>query len=281
VDDPPGVHPLTTEAGSLIPDGLDATLVLVRHGESTYIVEERFQGQSETPLSSLGLSQARLVAERLAHAQNAPALPIPDRAPIDLVHSPLQRAAQTAEAIEAAVRSAGVVLDRRPDPRFLEIGQGDWEGLHRTEIDTRYAAEIAAWRRRPLDSWAPGGEALPEVQARVLPALEDVLARLAGGGVPGSLDRPQVAGYRGATVDQPWSIVVGHDGVFKVTLLTLFDLPLDRFWMWSTDLCGISIVEFRAGRPVLRAHNLTAHLAGLLDEKAQDELEERSRSGAL
>jgi broad specificity phosphatase PhoE len=76
-------------------------------------------------------------------------------------------------------------------------------------------------------------------------------------------------------------MVVGHDGVFKVALLTLFDLPLDRFWMWSMDLCGISVIEFRAGRPVLRAHNLTAHLAALTDEQALAELEERSRSGAL
>jgi hypothetical protein len=47
------------------------------------------------------------------------------------------------------------------------------------------------------------------------------------------------------------------------------------------DLCGISVIEFRAGRPVLRAHNLTAHLAALTDEKALAELEQRSRSGAL
>jgi broad specificity phosphatase PhoE len=174
-----------------------------------------------------------------------------------------------------------VALDRRPDSGFLEIGQGLWEGLHRTEIDARYPAELAAWRRRPLEAWAPGGEPIPEVQARVRPALTTILARLAEAGVPGSLDRPQVAGYHHSIVDQPWSIVVGHDGVFKVALLTLFEVPLDRFWMWSMDLCGITVIEFRAGRPVLRAHNLTAHLAGLLDEKALDELEERSRSGAL
>jgi hypothetical protein len=108
-----------------------------------------------------------------------------------------------------------------------------------------------------------------------------MLEHLAGAGSPGSLDRPQVAGYRDPAPDHPWSIVVGHDGVFKVALLTLFDLPLDRFWMWSMDLCGISVVEFRAGRPVLRAHNLTAHLAELLDEETQAGLEERSRSGAL
>ena len=38
----------------LIPEGLDATLVLLRHGESEYIVQNRFQGQAETPLSATG-----------------------------------------------------------------------------------------------------------------------------------------------------------------------------------------------------------------------------------
>ena len=78
----------------------------------------------------------------------------------------------------------------------------------------------------------------------------------------------------------PWSIAVGHDGVFKVALLTLFELPLERFWMWATYFAAITVVEFRAGRPVMRAHNLTGP-APLLDEAAQEEQERRSRSGAL
>ena len=264
-----------------IPDGLDATLALVRHGESTFIVEERFQGQSETPLSPTGLRQADLTARRLASAGQSPALPLPAGAPVEIVHSPLQRAAQTAEAIEGAFHGAGSPVWRRADSGFLEIGQGQWEGLHRTEIDARFGAELSAWRHRPMEAWAPDGEPLPAVQERVQPALASALERLAAGRSPGSLDRPQVAGYREEPRDEPWSVVVAHDGVFKVALLTLFDLPLERFWMWAMDLCGITIVELRAGRPVLRAHNLTAHLASLLDEGARTEQEERSRSGAL
>jgi broad specificity phosphatase PhoE len=281
VDDPSRERPLTGTTPALIPAGLDATLVLVRHGESTFIVEERFQGQADTPLSPTGLRQADLVARRLAYALEAPALPVPGRPPIELVHSPLRRTTETAEAIEGAFRGAGVSIDRHADPGFLEIAQGEWEGLLRTEVEARYRESLRTWRTRPLEAWAPGGESLPDVQARLRPGLSRALERLAGAGTPGPLDRPQVAGYRDEPVDHPWTIVVGHDGVFKVALLTLFDLSLDRFWMWSTDLCGVTIVEFRGGRPVLRAHNLTAHLAGLLDEEAQAELEERSRSGAL
>ena len=270
---PPG-EPVPT----LIPDLLDATLVLVRHGESEYIVEGRFQGQAETALSATGLRQAALVAERLAHPHDPPALPLPSGAVREIVHSPLRRTTQTAEAVASQLDAAPAL---RPDPGFLEIGQGEWEGLHRDEISARYGDVLAAWRRTPLTAWAPGGESLTEVQTRLRPALSGVLRVLADAGVPGSLDRSQVAGYMDVVPTHPWSILVGHDGVFKVALLTLFDIPLEKFWMWTMDLAAITVVEVRAGRPVMRAHNLTGHLAPLLDEAAQEEQEARSRSGAL
>ena len=282
MDDPARGDSLSAPPPALIPGGLDGTLVLVRHGESTFIAEQRFQGQAETPLSPLGLRQAALVAERLAHPLAPPALPIPAGDLVELVHSPLQRTAQTAGAIADAIRETGRPVPRvRPDPGFLEIGQGAWDGLLASEVSERYGPELAAWRRRPLEAWAPGGESLPDVAIRVRPALAAVLAPLAEGREPGTLDRSQVAGYLDPVPHNPWSIVVAHDGVFKVVLLTLFDLPLDKFWMWSMDLCGISVIEFRAGRPVLRAHNLTAHLAGLADDEALAAVEDRSRSGAL
>ncbi|CAN5472771.1 hypothetical protein BH20CHL7_BH20CHL7_09080 [soil metagenome] len=265
-------------SGSLIPDGLDATLVLVRHGESEYIVEGRFQGQADTPLTARGRRQAELAGGRLAAPHDRPALPIPAGAPRELVHSPLARTRQTADAVAAAAPSP---LALRPDPGFLEIGQGKWEGLHRDEIAARYATELATWRRRPTEAWAPGGESLGAVATRVRPALGSLLERLGAGRAPGTRDRDQVLGYGEPPADHPWSMLVAYDGVFKVTLLTLFDLPLERFWMWSMDLCGISVIEFRGGQPVIRAYNLTGHLAQVLDEAAVEAQEARSRSGAL
>lgn len=267
-----------------IPDRLDATLVLVRHGESELIVQRRFQGQAESPLSATGRRQAALVARRLARPLAPPALPLPDGPPLAIIHSPLGRATETAQAIETALRaddSFGRPIPRRPDDRLKEIGQGSWEGLLSSEIEANDGERLALWRTRPTEAWAPGGERLGDVLARVRPALDELLAELAAAGRPGSIARPRVAGYGDQRADQPWTIVVGHDGVFKVVLLTLFDLPLERFWMWSSDLCGISVIEYRAGRPVVRAMNLTEHLASLQDEAAQAETEERARSGAL
>jgi len=281
VDDPAGGRALSGDAGTLVPDGLDATLVLVRHGESTFIAEGRFQGQADSPLTDIGRRQAALVADRLARPHDAPALPLPTGVPLELVHSPLGRTTETATAIDVALRAAGQAPAVRPDAGFLEMDQGEWQGLHRDEIEARHGATLATWRRSPLEAWAPGGESLPEVQARARPAVRAMLERLADGRSPGTHDRSQVAGYHDPLPDHPWSIVVGHDGVFKVALLTLFDLPLDRFWMWSMDLCAISVVELRAGRPVLRAYNVTAHLAALADAESVAELDEREGSGAL
>jgi broad specificity phosphatase PhoE len=130
-------------------------------------------------------------------------------------------------------------------------------------------------------NWAPGGESLVTVDQRVRRSLAALLAdlrtRTAGTTTPGS----QVLGYGALPTSEPWAILVGHDGVFKVTLLALLDLPLSRFWSFPFALCGISVVEIRAGRPRLRAHNLTDHLGPLETERRQELDAERSRSGAF
>ncbi len=276
MDHPPGRRPLT---GSSIPEGLTATLVLVRHGESRLIVEGRFQGQADSPLTDAGREQARLVAARLAGAAEPPALPIPPGPPREIVHSPLARAAETAETIATAMDAAGLGGPRRPDDGLLEIGQGAWEGLHRDEIRARYGDVLDGWRARPAEVWAPGGESLADVAERVRPALGAIIADLAVG--PAGERADPVPGYLGARPGGPWSILVAHDGVFKVVLLSLFDLPLDRFWMWSFDLCGLTVVELRGGRAVLRAHNLTEHLAPRQDAAALAERQAREATGAL
>lgn len=292
MDDPTGGRPLSdVRSGrraedrlrNVVPPGLDATLVLLRHGESTAIVEGRFQGQLDVPLSPVGRRQAALAAARLAQPQATPALPVPSGPPIEIVHSPLARATETATVVAAAV-SADDAFDAaiplRADAGFAEIAQGAWEGRLATEIVERWSDLLEAWHAHPTEAWAPGGESLAQVDARVLPSLRTLLAALAASDAEPAAQTSPLVG-RGHLPTGPWSIIVGHDGVFKVVLLTLLELPLDRFWTFPFALCGISVVELVGGRPRLRAHNLTEHLAPLLDERAQEVSEERERLGAL
>ncbi len=283
-------------AERLVPDGLDATLVLVRHGETEFIVEGRFQGRAPTPLTATGRRQAELAGRRLASRapeRGLAPLPVPAGEPLEIVHSPLRRTAETAEAIAGAFAAAGRPAPvPRPDEGLAEIGQGEWEGLPGTEIAARWPDLLAAWRRDPTSGWAPGGESLADARARLRPALASILRRLAARqaavGDPGPAGRSQVVGYAPPMPpDWPWSILVGHDGVFKAALLELLDLPPAAFWRFPFVLGGITIVEVRGGRPVVRAHNLADHLAPLAAAEPGEEAAaeraaiERERTGAL
>jgi broad specificity phosphatase PhoE len=269
-------------AARLIPAGLDAVLVLLRHGQTQFIVEKRFQGAMEAPLTALGEEQARLAGRLLAAPTATPPVPIPDAAPFAIVHSPLGRARRSAELAAGEINKAGrATPPLRADEGFCEIGQGAWEGLTEDEIMARFADSLAGWRRWPTRYSAPGGETLPDVRRRVEAALTPLLREMADGGEPGTFDRHQVLGYGDAAPDRRrWSLIVGHGGVFRVIACVLLDLPLEHFWNFDFGLGAIAVVEIRAGRAVMRALNLESHLVGSTLPPDADSAE-RNASGAL
>ena len=269
-------------AAPLIPAGLDGVLVLLRHGQTQFIVEKRFQGAMEAPLTELGEQQARLAGRRLASPRTDPPLPIPDAVPFAIVHSPLGRARRSAELVAEEMIAAGrATPPLRSDSGFSEIAQGVWEGLTDEEITARYGDSLASWRRWPDRFHAPGGESLDQVTARVETALSTVLAQMASGTAPGTLDRHQVLGYEDAAPDRRrWSLVVGHGGVFRVVACVLLGLSPDHFWNFDFGLGALTVVEIRAGRAVMRALNLDSHL-GREAGSARRESSDRDARGAM
>jgi broad specificity phosphatase PhoE len=199
----------------------------------------------------------------------------------------LGRAAETAALIGRAInggRGEDALAEPVPvlaEPGLLEIGQGEWEGLHGRDVVAGWGELLEAWRRDPLTAWAPGGESIAEVDRRVRVALRTHLEVLAAHEHQPVTGRSQVLGYGELASDEPWSIVVGHDGVFKVALLALLDYPLGRFWTLPFALAGITIVEIRDGRPRLRLHNATEHLAGVDAGEGARREAERRKTGAL
>ena len=137
------------------------TLCLVRHGQTDWNLEGRYQGQSDVPLNEGGRTQARAVAGQLRVACFA-----------EIYTSDLKRAKETADIIARHLH-----LPVTLEPRLREINQGEWEGQLVEVIKNRYARLWEERVRNPVMIRPPGGEALQEVAVRVYAALNDV-ARL-------------------------------------------------------------------------------------------------------
>ena len=168
------------------------TLVLVRHGETAWNREGRFQGHHDIPLSELGRTQARALRARLEVPTHAHLF---DDAHTAVVTSDLRRASETAEI---AFGGDGRTLHVRRELR--EFCYGVFEGLTRREIDERFPGAMAAWLQGDAAFAVDGGESRAAVHARTHAAVRAFLAE----------------------VPQRHVVVVCHGGVMRQLLAACF-----------------------------------------------------------
>lgn len=128
-------------------------IVLIRHGETDWNVERRYQGTSDRPLNEHGVRQAAALADAMRGQQWDV-----------IIASPLKRAWSTAEPLAEALGISGEKLI--PDPRLMERAYGVAEGFTLVEREERYPGEI--WE---------GLETLDELGARALGAIEEYIQR--------------------------------------------------------------------------------------------------------
>ena len=140
-------------------------LLLIRHAESVWNAEGRWQGHEDPPLSARGREQAAALAAELASAGVA-----------RLVTSDLLRARSTAEPLARALG-----LDLIADPRLRELDVGRWGGRTRQEIAVRDADLLARFDAGDPDARAGGAESLALLRARALGALRELCASAPGG----------------------------------------------------------------------------------------------------
>jgi broad specificity phosphatase PhoE len=131
---------------------------LVRHGESTWNLDERLQGGQDPPLSPRGHVQAAALATRVAGV-----------AFTGLYTSPLSRARET-----AAVCAPLLGLIPEPVSDLREMGLGVWEGLTVKAVQTAAGDAYRCWIDAPADHPPPGGEPLEVVAERTGRVLERV-----------------------------------------------------------------------------------------------------------
>lgn len=139
-------------------------LILIRHGETLWNQQGRMQGQQDSPLTELGLHQARQLARRLRQV-----------AFTTLYSSDLGRAQQTAHCI-AEETGHDIIADRN----LRERNFGIFEGLTNSEIRTRHPEHHEPFEKRIPDYAMPGGESATQFSTRCVGCLEAIAQRHAG-----------------------------------------------------------------------------------------------------
>lgn len=145
--------------------------ILLRHGQTAWNAERRWQGHTDVPLDDVGLRQAERAAQLLAR----------DGSIVRLVTSSAKRAVQTALVVKGALDLAGRPLALERDPRLLEIDMGQWAGLLHDEVLERFADDAAAIERGEDIRRGLTGETLAEAVARVRLGFDDAVAPLRAG----------------------------------------------------------------------------------------------------
>lgn len=194
--------------GSLPPD--TTRLVLVRHGETEYNREGRWQGsESDPPLTPRGHQQAASVAEALA-GQNFDALYTSD----------LLRAIETSRVLAGELG-----LQPRVVEGLRELSHGAWEGKTLEEILETWPEEYADFQADPREVSRPGGESYGDLSERVWPLLERLADRHPGERV----------------------LVVTHGGPIRLVLSDLLGVPLTERDKLGVDNGSWFVIERQGG----------------------------------
>ncbi|ELS01548.1 fructose-2,6-bisphosphatase [Xenococcus sp. PCC 7305] len=214
-------------------------LLLVRHGETQWNKESRFQGIKDIPLNENGKAQGRKAGEFLKDIE------------IDFaVSSSMSRPKETAEII--LEHHPGVSLETTSE--LVEICHGLWEGKLEAEIEAGFPGLLQQWKDKPETVQMPEGENLQQVWDRAIAAWSKIVANYSNSESPRT------------------GIVVAHDAINKVLICSLLGLQPDNFWNIKQGNGAVTVIDYpegAEGKAVLQAINITSHLgAGVFDKTA-------------
>jgi 2,3-bisphosphoglycerate-dependent phosphoglycerate mutase len=131
-------------------------LVIVRHGQSQWNLENRFTGNKDVPLTALGREEAHVAGKKLKHI-------VFDHAFTSL----LERAQETLAIILNEIEQMRLPVEK--NSALNERNYGELQGLNKAEVAAQYGAEQVERWRRSYDLQPPGGESLKDTATRVIP----------------------------------------------------------------------------------------------------------------
>jgi probable phosphoglycerate mutase len=187
----------------------DVTIYFIRHGETDWNAQARYQGQADVPMNETGRAQAKRNGEALRPL-------LPDIATADFVASPLARARETMRIVRETLEldTDGFQIDER----LTEAHYGDWQGTLLADLPHRDAEGIEARTRDPF-RWRPqGGESYEDLMARTLPWLS-------------AIERDTVVVSHGGVS----RVLRGHILNLDVATVPRLDVPQDRVLVLRRD----------------------------------------------
>jgi len=187
-------------------------LYLIRHGETLWNQDSKYQGHQDVPLSDKGRQQAGRLAHWLKDVN------------IDAFYaSDLSRAYDTAKAM-AEERGLEVKLDKR----LREVNFGDWEGRTYQEIKRLYPELVQQWITDPSSVQLPQGEDFGLVKKRAYEAVKEII---------------ECRQYEGRIA------VVSHGATIRTILCSVLDLPLKAMWQIEQGNTALNIIKFHKDHP--------------------------------
>ena len=219
-------HHLGEPIPSLKKDKQYLRLIIVRHTETDWNQQRRFQGQLDIPLNEVGINHAMQVAETLRNTH------------IDFaISSSLKRPTQTAELI--LKHHPHVNLERMDN--LIEMSYGVWQGKTEIEVEKAYPGELEHWRKSPMTLQIRDAENLQQVWQRVTLVWDSLVENM-----------------KRNTSENQTCLVVSHDVTNRIILCHILGLSYENFWSLKQVNGGISVIDYPLDEspPVLRAMNI-------------------------
>ena len=217
----------------------DSRIFLIRHGETNWNKEGRFQGQIDIPLNENGKDQANKTFQFLRNISFNKAF-----------SSSMHRPYETAQIILQNNKN----LKIEKIDSLVEISHGLWEGKLEEEIREKWPALLKNWHDKPEEVIMPEGESIKDVSERSVEAFDKICL---------------------SQKDNDLSLLVAHDAVNKTLICNIFGINYSNIWMIKQGNGGITVIDLfndPIKPPVISALNITTHLGGIIDSTASGAL---------
>lgn len=211
-------------------------LFLIRHGQTLWNKEGRYQGDMDIGLTRVGFRQARLAAKYLSKVDFS-----------NIYSSSLRRAIDTANIINKT-RNLKIIAREN----LKEINFGKWEGMKFDQINMMFHDDYQNWLADPYNNCPTGGESFKQVKERAAAEIDNIVNE--------NEDGSSVA-------------VVTHGGVILSLLVHWLQIPICRWKSIIQRQGAINIVVIDKGFPYISAINYTGHIKPVYDDSEDKVIE--------